>query len=45
MPKKSHAKYNPNCNAIPGFTNGGISRVNEGVRSRERRKSASVVSI
>ena len=36
---------NPNYNTIVEFTNGGISRVNGGVSSRERRRSTSVVSI
>ena len=37
--------YNPNCNTIFKFTNVGISRINGGVRSRERWWSVSVVSI
>ena len=37
--------FNPNCNTISKYTNGGISRVNVGVRSREQWGSVSVVSI
>ena len=36
---------NPNCNAISVYANGDISRVNGGVRSRERWGRVSMVSI
>jgi hypothetical protein len=37
--------YNPNFNTIWGFTNGGISRVNGGVESREQWGGVSMVRI
>ena len=42
---KTHQPCNPNYNTVLRFTNGSVSQVNGGVRSRERRGYVSVVNI